>query len=478
MIGLFKLGSIMTIDEIKAWKKTGISKEFLIALDNEPSSIEEEIIDTSNIPQELLIEDAGYQVIFPLSADLEWGPADAVKIINKKTGRVITTLEQSKNFQLYKNKTITIKSRDEEKWKSITTEMQKLSQDQFETLNTALAKITSNNKGYFSKKDLSNLIAEVIKSKKRNKFRVSGQFVDSKLTPEKLPLNISPSIKIKIDESNIKVFGIKLTPSEDRLLLVLSKLNHYKSENQDTKSEKFYAGNTNGKIIAYDNGNIELPSRAMIITRAELYKEYLNKDSYSGKEILNIDNLLQSLCEKKYFIQYKMHYKKNGRDCIDRIEDVQPLIKSNYYFKELTKEENKRLDQGDIELHKKRVELIIQFNPIVTAQIDSKYIEYPEDINQRTMIASGGIRKVTESIIALRDYLMREKSARRFEPKINKTTLIEQIRLTGNKKSRIEKGINDAIDASKKLGLILECTTEIGSQDQIVFKFILNKKFE
>jgi hypothetical protein len=64
----------------------------------------------------------------------------------------------------------------------------------------------------------------------------------------------------------------------------------------------------------------------------------------------------------------------------------------------MTNKEVKALNSGDPVVREQKEALIIAFNPLLTGQIQSKYIEYPSDINGRTIIASGGPLTVTESI--------------------------------------------------------------------------------
>ena len=127
----------------------------------------------------------------------------------------------------------------------------------------------------------------------------------------------------------------------------------------------------------------------------------------------------------------------------------------------MTEEEAQTLDKGDDSLREKRGELIIALNPLLTDQINSKYVEYPSDINKRTVIAAGGHRLVTESMIALRDYMLRELSARRFQSEINEEKLFLILKLEKYLKSKrkklIQQRVEDAIQFAKNLGLVEDC---------------------
>ena len=282
----------------------------------------------------------------------------------------------------------------------------------------------------------------------------------------------------------IKTPGLNLTTAEDKIMNALYELLSEKSENKDINSSHFYSGNFANELIKY--GKEELVIATIRIKPADLYRKYLGKDKYSGKEIINIKNVLKNLSENKYLIQYnKQRFVKKGKKeelVTDRIELYEPLIQILSYFEALTDKEVNILDNGDASFREQRADLIIAFHPVLTDQINSKYIEYPSGINQKTSIASGGERKVTKSIIALRDYLMRELSYKRYSCEIDEKTLIYQLRLQdflkNGRSKRLAQRIEEAIEVSKKLGLILEVKKTLGAKGQLKYIFTLNPDFE
>jgi len=148
----------------------------------------------------------------------------------------------------------------------------------------------------------------------------------------------------------------------------------------------------------------------------------------------------------------------------------------------MTPQDVKSLEGGNNKIREQREEIIIALNPLLTDQIKTKYVEYPHDINKRTEIASGGAARVTESIIILRDYLLREISAKRYSCVIGEPKLVEQLHLTtylkDGRKKLIEQRIKSAIEACKKLGIIINVTEGSGKTQQKIFTFILNPEFE
>jgi hypothetical protein len=332
--------------------------------------------------------------------------------------------------------------------------------------------------------------------KKPRKIRHSGHFVDQKLkytTPDKEPSFldiISTETREKIAARNVEIRteGIKLSPPQDKLINALMRLLHEKSENRNEKSENFYSGNAESQLVPYGGRGQTSRSPVIRIFPSELYKAYLDSDDYSGDEIKFIKSVLQDTEQQKFLIIYEKKYeivnndKKQKEKRTDRIEDFQSLFKIISFFEGLTDAEAKELDQGNEELRERRGELIIALNPLLTDQISSKYVEYPVDINRRTVIASGGHRLVTESVIALRDYLLREISSKRRISEINEEKLVLILKLENyvksKRKQRILDRISSAIQAAKNLGLITHYERVIGASGQWKYEFHLNGKFE
>lgn len=326
-------------------------------------------------------------------------------------------------------------------------------------------------------------------STKKRKFRKSGHFIDQKLKVSKTDIldSLTSETQEKMAERGIEVKteGVKLSPPQDKLLTAMMKLLHEKSENKNEKSDQFYAGNCETSLVPYGGKGLEGRSATIRIYPSELYKAYLDSDDYSGADIKYIKNLLHDTEQQKFLITYERKYeiinrgKKEKRT--DRIEDFQSLFKIISFFEGLTDDEARALDKGNEELRERRGELIIGFNPLLTDQINSKYVEFPEDINRRTVIACGGHRMVTESVIALRDYLLREISTKRKIAELNEETLIRTLKLVAleqaKRKSRIKSRIQSAIQAAKNLGLITHHERLQGASSQWKYIFHLNLDF-
>lgn len=323
------------------------------------------------------------------------------------------------------------------------------------------------------------------------KFRQSGHLIDQTLKyvdPKKQQLTffhlLSTETQHKIEENNIaiKAEGIRLSTSEDKLLKALSKLIYQKNGNKAINSEDSNTDNFSYQITPY--GGNEQTARALLlkIQPSELYKAYLDRDVFSGDEIKFIKKLLHDLSQKKFLIIYDRKRQLKGKTVTDRIEDFQNLIRIMSYFEGLSENELERADKGDSVVREKRGEIIIGLNPIFIDQMNTKYIEYPSDINKRTSIAAGGHHSITESMIVLRDYLLREISAGRFRVEINADNLPYILRLDGylarRKKKLVAERISSAINIVKNLGILSEYEITIGASGQQKYIFMLNKDFE
>lgn len=478
-----------TREELEVWTKAGLIPKELLEQSRWIELIDYVVENKEKLFQFYRRVKDGLDAIISLPTPSTLATIHELKVVDAKTGATIKTLEQVRPIDLSEDISIIVNARELKQWEQETAATKTLSRQEkkiFEaTINTIIAKKKS-----ITRSEIAVTIEEVIKLRKTGKVRHSGHFADSKLQrmhPGKnMSEMISPAIKEKVEKSEhtIKAIGIKLTPAEDKLINALYKLLHEKSENKDQESETFYAGNETSLLVPY--GKETGKSTVLRIKPTDLYNEYVGKDTYSGKDIANIKATLTKLCDKKFIIQYdrlrKVMQGKKEVTLTDRIEDVQALIKIVSFYEGMTSKEVKALNSGDPVVREQKEELIIAFNPILTDQINSKYIEYPSDINRRTMIASGGSMRVTESIIDLRDYLMREISNGRYKCELNEETLIEQIRLgnyaKSSRKKLLAQKLADAIEANTKLGIILESIKTVGASGQLKYTFILNQNFE
>lgn len=330
--------------------------------------------------------------------------------------------------------------------------------------------------------------------KRVERFRHSGHMLDQKLKyeyPKQEQFTIfdmikSKPLKEKIEKYNIEVksVGVRLTPPEDKLLNALQKLLHQKSQNFEPDSTDYYKGNITPNIVPFSKEKKESPR--LRIKPGELYRTYLDNDSYSGVDIKFIRNTLMNLSAKKFLMIFdrKRQVEEKGKlqTLTDRIEEYQSLIQVIKYTEGIGEKDLKKINDGNDSLFDSKGELIIGFNPILVEQINTKYVEYPSDINKRMVLAAGGHRLVTESMNILRDYLLRELASKRTTIEINQERLPHLLKLTNylqaRQKKRVEKRVDDAIQAAKNLGILSSVELVEGRLGQMKYIFHINPDFQ
>lgn len=317
----------------------------------------------------------------------------------------------------------------------------------------------------------------------KGKFKKSGHLVDQNLKYN-YPKDKSPQLKLfeslkgetqqEIKNAEVEISevveGIKLSPSETKIVDSLCKLLHHNSQTTDPKKEDYYSGNQDLELTAYGVDKTALPKLA--ITLYELTKEYKGEDYVSGKDIENVKQILTELDKRKFLIRYKEETKGKGGEWIKKeYESFRPLI----YIDKAT------LSYGvkDVESYK-REETVIVLNPIFTRQIGSKWITYPNDINRRSMIAYGS-HNISEITLRLRDYLLRELSSKHYQPEVSLDRLYHILAekwMKESRKKKVKQYTDKALETVKALGLLIsyEEKRNVSGEPKIVFK--LNKDWE
>ena len=319
----------------------------------------------------------------------------------------------------------------------------------------------------------------------KGKFKVSGHLTDQLLkynypkdNSKQLSIwdNLKDTTKKEIESTGVErtevVEGIKLSPSETKLIDSLCKLLHDKSQSLDPKKDNYYTGNEDFELVPY-GGDKNTPAPKLAFTLYELTLEYKGGDYVGGKDIENVKTILTDLDSKRFLLSYVETTKKKDGGRIERkIEDFQKLIS-------IIKLSETEYSKDNIELSKKE-ETIVLLNPIFRRQIDSKFILYPNDINKRTIIAYGN-HTISEITYRLRDYLMREHSSKRYEPEIYLDKLfylLSEKWMKESRKKKVKEFTDKAIETVKALGLLIKYEIKQGEtgEDKIIFS--LNKDWE
>lgn len=268
------------------------------------------------------------------------------------------------------------------------------------------------------------------------------------------------------------VEGIKLSPSETKVIDCLCKLLHETSQTSDAKKEDYYSGNVGYELVEY-GGDKNTPAPKLAFTLYELAREYKGGETIGGKDVENVKQILTELRSKQFLIRYTETTKgKKGE-----------WIKKEYEaFRRLIDVDRATLSYGvgDIEQYKK-TETVILLNPIFRRQIDSKFILYPNDINKRTIIAYGS-HNVSDITLRLRDYLMRELSLKHYQPEIMLDRLyylVAEKWMRESRKKKVREYTEKALEVVINLGLLESYKIEDAKttgEPKVVFT--LNKDWE
>jgi len=323
----------------------------------------------------------------------------------------------------------------------------------------------------------------IIEIEKKGKFRRSGHLTDQ-ILKYNYPKNKQPSLFDILQSETLKdievagvevaeiVEGIKLSPSETKIIDCLCRLLHETSQTLDTKKEDYYSGNMGYELVEY-GGDKSTPAPKLAFTLYELTSEYKGGEYVSGKDIENVKQILTDLDSKRFLLSYVETTKKKDGGRIERkIEDFRKLI-------HIVKISQTEYSKEDIELSKKE-ETIILLNPIFRRQIDSKFILYPNDINRRTIIAYGS-HNLSDIALRLRDYLIRELSSKRYQPEIGLDKLyylLAEKWMKESRKKKVKEYTEKALETVTALGLLLSYEIKTASNGEPKVVFTLDKNWE
>lgn len=331
----------------------------------------------------------------------------------------------------------------------------------------------------------AKVIQPGVEEGKKGKFKRSGHLTDQLLRysypkDKTSQLSIFDSLqdgtKKDIEVAGVEVTeiveGIKLSPSETKIIDCLCKLLHENSQTSEPKKQDYYSGNMGYELVEY-GGDKNTPAPKLAFTLYELAREYKGGETIGGKDVENVKQILTELDSKRFLLSYvETTRKKDGGRIERKIEDFRKLI-------HIVKISQTEYSKEDIELSKKE-ETVILLNPIFRRQIDSKFILYPNDINRRTIIAYGS-HNLSDIALRLRDYLIRELSSKRYQPEINLDKLyylLAEKWMRESRKKKVKEYTEKALETVKALGLLLSYEIKTASTGEPKVVFTLNKDWE
>jgi hypothetical protein len=477
-----------TEKELKEWIKAGLIATDLLVQEKKPELLKYISENRKKLFEHYCDEDLPNYIVLPPTSQL--AEAYELYVIDRKTGEIVSTLHQVAKLQLSEKITLSIKAKELSLWEKDIAAAKNFTVEEIENLEEFVAE-----KGHqrpLSRQEIATCIKEIQKRKnKSKKYRQSGHLVDQNLKypkPGKEESKIEKAeTRKKIEDYGVQVVaeGIRLTEPESKLQHTLAKLLRDNSQNNKYPHEDdYYFGNQTPVPTTYCGR--EQKAAVIRFKRPDLYKAYLCKETYSGAEAEFIDSLLVQFESKKFLIRYD-HVKKvsNGKVTetrTDRIEDFASLIKIVYFYPNLTESEKEKLDKGDTVLREKKEEVILAYHPIFTDQIDTKFVEFPDDTNRRLVIAARGWNRVTIAMRRLMEWCLREISAGRDRVEINEENLIPLLNLEKYAKQKriklLNESIEKAIEAIKNMGIIVHAERTNNSNGGKKWKFILNLKYE
>lgn len=318
-------------------------------------------------------------------------------------------------------------------------------------------------------------------------YRASGHFIDQKLNQGKIAKQQDANLPGTQQTIDFKLHrhdftNIRLSPPEEKLIRSILMLLHLNS-NLNFESEDYYSGN--GDLMLAEEG-FRLPH--LRIRPIDLYKAYTGKSvakNISGAEIQHIKKVLFDLEKQQFEVTYRRVVKKQvGKQEVERVQLVsmnKPLFKV-ISFMEISGDEERRMEEGDASVRTLREELILALNPIFIDQIKTKYVEFPMDITHRIEQAAGGAKKVSETMNLLVDYLLREKSSKRYEAEIEYEHLARTLGLTRllerGERARARQKVEEAFGIATKIGILEQWQQVDGAKMQSKIRFHINPNFK
>jgi hypothetical protein len=334
-----------------------------------------------------------------------------------------------------------------------------------------------------------HLLRGLLPEKKSGKHRGPGHLFDEMLKPGKPIIQgklfgeMDEDTKNLIEGKGVEikhvVQGVQLSAAERKLVGCFIKLLHHRSETNSDQVENNYLGNSDDweemdrKVIVQVKKTIQtIPAPELVFTMYELAKEYKGGETPSGKDIENVTEVLRGLDRRDFLFSYTETIKlKKGGKIERKVEDYKKLI----HIKKLSET---KYGEDDIEVSK-REETTVQLNPIFREQIDTKFIEIPDDMIKRLEIAAG-TSKITEVSLKLVDYLTRYTSTQGEKHEIGLEKLYNILAAKWMEQSRkklVKQQTSKAVEICKRLGLLKEWNEVPAKNGEIKVVFVINKEW-
>jgi hypothetical protein len=338
--------------------------------------------------------------------------------------------------------------------------------------------------------------------KETSKTRVGKHAIDNILKPrdksEYQQLKLWETTQEKIDSFNTAKLvnkngaGIRLSPGETRLILILCDILNEKSPNSTNyKQPDYLSGNKEpDKVdLPTNEGKVIQLSGAKFSTNLhELTKRYSGEDRPGGKQQQIVLDMLKGLSEdpeKRCLLRWERQSeaKRKGEAVIrtESIEHYSPIVR-------LYKAETTDTSIATGEVISRQTEIIVTLHPIFTDQVPSKYVELPRQLTALMIEAAGqkNISEISQKFILL---LLRATGFRLPEVEgrpgiraytIAKQNVIEQIAQgyippDRSRRYYVEQFLEKGIEIAKAMGILDTLELGRGAGGDTVYTFYLRK---
>ena len=325
------------------------------------------------------------------------------------------------------------------------------------------------------------------KLKKTGKYRTGGHLIDHILKPsterevdtQQLQL-FEGGVRKQIEKTGAKTIieGIALSKGEVKLIETMTKMLHRQSANTSQPKEPgFYGGLTmpGGEYVITKNyAEEDVIKPTLEFTLYDIAKEFKGGSRPAGEDINTVLSIINDLHLRPYLLRYEYQIKEDKTTKKRWAEIYAPLI----YV--LNRGEDV-IDNSNGKLISQKREMTIRLNPIFIHQIETKYVEYPENLRQRVKEAYGS-HNISEITLKLIHYLARAKSSKDYKPEIRLSKLIETVAagyLKESRKTLINKYLKKSYEVVQNIGLVNKIDlsqSAANGEKKVVFH--LNKEWE
>lgn len=331
--------------------------------------------------------------------------------------------------------------------------------------------------------DLIDSIAIILDENEKlsDTFRLSSHLLEQTLKETRGQLSIWDNTLENVDSAigevervdlDPEIEGVDLTTSEHKIVISLGKLLEAKSQTDNPEDPTYYTGNAGG--VEVKTGSKEAPGEITIAPRIycslyELAKEYKGGDNPSGRDIDNVERILDTLREKKFQFNYKQIIKGKKGTEIRTVKGARHLLYVDIATKEV---------KTDSKTQETRFK-IITLNPIYRDQIAGKFVLYPGDYIKRVEDAWGN-RNPSPIVFNLANYLNHIRSANSknkndtIEHRIYFSNLYRKLdpkTLDQGKRGRVEGYTEKAIEVCKNIKLLKEVEETTGKTGEKMYVF-------